>query len=506
MIRTGSESDFFGVQQYCNYPEVSKNFKTCLLSDEEDQSFDSSSGLPSCTLDVSDTQSQQRVSRTRDVSPSLGNFLKLSLTSEEDEDTTDVEDDSHDSIEQISNKEENVDEEYQPMGQKYFGDKTNLDPEGWIKYASDSDPWNENLYSQFADENGALRYGILTLEEISKRSSNLIQLPDNKAFVFSRLHIDKMDLEDISVMSNCRYFLYIDMSHNLISDLNGLNHCNYLMYLNASHNKIKKVLDFQPPWFLTHVNLCCNEIKEIGTGNIAAFWSLKHLDLSYNLIEKIEGLEGLRYLKHLNLSHNYIQQVENLHCPSLQELNLSYNRITDIDNEDKCMGSLENLRELDLAHNNLTSLHNLENLKSLKSLNVSENKIKDFNEIYKLDGLKKLREIKMRGNGVCARQGYREFLIFKLSSLEVLDSVPVNFQERVASRMLWEPDVFTRKTHLRAKLELWNQLATQTVDITTTPYNDPPISLVALVGTFGSNKKDIAKSLEMKFPDQVGMM
>lgn len=78
------------------------------------------------------------------------------------------------------------------MGQTYFGDKTNLDPEGWIKYASDSDPWNENLYSQFADENGALRYGILTLEEISKRSSNLIQLPDNKAFVFSRLHINKM--------------------------------------------------------------------------------------------------------------------------------------------------------------------------------------------------------------------------------------------------------------------------------------------------------------------------
>lgn len=65
------------------------------------------------------------------------------------------------------------------------------------------------------------------------------------------------------------------------------------MYLNASHNKLSTVLDLWPPWFLTYVDLSCNEIKDIGQ-NLSNFWSLRHINLSYNLIEKIEGLGELR--------------------------------------------------------------------------------------------------------------------------------------------------------------------------------------------------------------------
>lgn len=85
-----------------------------------------------------------------------------------------------------------MNEENQLEGGSYPHSSMHLDPEGWIKYASDPDPWNEKFYSQIASEKFSIRDGILTHEQISGRTSNLIQLPDTKEFVFSRLHINKM--------------------------------------------------------------------------------------------------------------------------------------------------------------------------------------------------------------------------------------------------------------------------------------------------------------------------
>lgn len=88
------EHDFFDHdhEQYCNYPEIAKSFKS-LLFDEEDHNCDSSSSssLPSLTSAVSEQHSQPNLKYFGEQPPSLTNFLKLSLSSEESSTTVSLE-------------------------------------------------------------------------------------------------------------------------------------------------------------------------------------------------------------------------------------------------------------------------------------------------------------------------------------------------------------------------------------------------------------------------------
>lgn len=68
----------------------------------------------------------------------------------------------------------------------------------------------------------------------------------------------------------------------------------------------------------------------IDAGNVMLkqFTNLKKLDLSFNKITKIEGLDCLKDLKELNLSYNRIETIENLNkLPNLRVLNLDHNKI-----------------------------------------------------------------------------------------------------------------------------------------------------------------------------------
>ncbi len=48
--------------------------------------------------------------------------------------------------------------------------------------------------------------------------------------------------------------------------------------------------------------------------------SLRSLDLSFNQIARIEGLGHLRSLVELNLSENLIEKIENLVCGSVENM------------------------------------------------------------------------------------------------------------------------------------------------------------------------------------------
>lgn len=56
------------------------------------------------------------------------------------------------------------------------------------------------------------------------------------------------------------------------------------------------------------------------------------LDLSYNNIKKIEGLETLKKVEKLFLLSNKIKVIEGLDFPELSMLELGSNKITKIDN------------------------------------------------------------------------------------------------------------------------------------------------------------------------------
>lgn len=63
--------------------------------------------------------------------------------------------------------------------------------------------------------------------------------------------------------------------------------------------------------------------------------------------------------------------------------------------------------KLVLRNNALTSLHGIENLKSLEGLDVSYNIISSFSEIELLTDLPSLRSLWLEGNPLCCARWYR---------------------------------------------------------------------------------------------------
>jgi hypothetical protein len=63
--------------------------------------------------------------------------------------------------------------------------------------------------------------------------------------------------------------------------------------------------------------------------------------------------------------------------------------------------------KLVLRNNALTTLHGIENLKSLEGLDVSYNIISSFSELEFLAGLPSIRSLWLEGNPLCCARWYR---------------------------------------------------------------------------------------------------
>ena len=129
------------------------------------------------------------------------------------------------------------------------------------------------------------------------------------------------------------------------------------------------------------------------------FPALKILDLSYNQISKLEGLDGLTSLTELYLWGNQISKLEGLdHLTSLTGLNLSGNQISKLEGLDH----LTSLTWLDLSDNQIAKLEGLERLTSLTTLSLSRNQIA---KLEGLNALTSLTELDLSGNQIAKLEG-----------------------------------------------------------------------------------------------------
>ena len=101
---------------------------------------------------------------------------------------------------------------------------------------------------------------------------------------------------------------------------------------------------------------------------------LRELELYENCVCCIEGLDGLVKLATLDLSYNRIQRMEGLGAaglPSLRELYLANNRISAIEG----LEGLDRLEVLELGSNQLRRIANLRHLGALRELHLGRNDI-----------------------------------------------------------------------------------------------------------------------------------
>jgi Leucine-rich repeat (LRR) protein len=117
--------------------------------------------------------------------------------------------------------------------------------------------------------------------------------------------------------------------------------------------------------------------------------NLQYLDVSGNDIETLDGFSSLIHLRELKANDNQIRNIDGiLDLNGLLSLKLSNNSVTTVDFEG-C--ELTRLRDLDLSHNCLTSVHNVEWLPSLATLDLSANQISRFDSPASLISLRALK-------------------------------------------------------------------------------------------------------------------
>lgn len=123
---------------------------------------------------------------------------------------------------------------------------------------------------------------------------------------------------------------------------------------------------------------------------------LRGLSLAINGLVKLpSNIE--RSVQIINVSFNKLRSLNGLeNCVNLKFLNLTGNSITSVHG----IGLLQNLKELLLAYNQLSQIKEMGTLKNLSILDLSYNKIIDYDKISPLQQIKKLQYLNILGNNV----------------------------------------------------------------------------------------------------------
>jgi Leucine-rich repeat (LRR) protein len=87
-----------------------------------------------------------------------------------------------------------------------------------------------------------------------------------------------------------------------------------------------------------------------------------------------------------------------------------------------------------LEDNEIESLVEFPELRSLMELYIGNNKITDSNQIKSLSGLNKLIILDLSGNPISREESYRFYTLFLLKKLKVLDGISIESPEHQQAR------------------------------------------------------------------------
>lgn len=166
------------------------------------------------------------------------------------------------------------------------------------------------------------------------------------------------------------------------------------------------------------------------THNDAEPWGqLQQLSCAQNFIPRMDAsLHALTRLERLDLSHNLIARIENTeHCYNLSYLNLGHNRIEAVNAINLVLG---NVSVLILRDNWLSSMLGLEKLFNLRRLDLSNNRLSDLTELRDLGSLPVLEQLWLARNPLTAGAGYRSAVFCAFQQDLVLDGRSPTDSER----------------------------------------------------------------------------
>ncbi|OWZ15761.1 hypothetical protein PHMEG_00010541 [Phytophthora megakarya] len=312
--------------------------------------------------------------------------------------------------------------------------------------------------------------GPLCLEQVAKRLSVLGRNPFTQAHIYTTATLTNLHLLDIDAIRAFPHIQHLICSQNELQTLSPLQYIPLLLTLDASNNNLTEVLDFVVPkccpgnawadgarWIgslLRKANLDKNQIAQMPRHELALTHPfLLELRLAHNEIAEISGVSQLHFLRVLDLSHNRLTSMQGLvnsedsprGLQALETLLLSHNQLTTIDSN---VALLSRLTQLGVAHNQLRTLSNLgvranlqffvltsncfcchQNCVRLQRLELAHNNVADINELNCLAGLRYLGHISLHG----------------LLQLDKLDDEQVTSKEKVKALVLHGNDFEARR-------------------------------------------------------------
>lgn len=236
----------------------------------------------------------------------------------------------------------------------------------------------------------------LSFYEASCGLSNLGKDETGCRYAYLTLTAMDMKLTDVSVILNFKHVMFLDLSGNFltIDALQVLTKMPYLLLLKAERNRVAAT-NLATMYYLQVLDFNYNQIKTIGEINQPL---LDCLELNYNNIytTNFDNAE-LANLKHLELRSNLLFDISGSYPTNLEKLYLAANKIASINSLD--FSKLTHLEILHLRDNSLQQLDGFsDSMRSLKYLNLRNNKISKFREFQKLQCLPNLATLVVLGN------------------------------------------------------------------------------------------------------------
>ncbi|KAM7169285.1 nischarin isoform 3-T3 [Macrochelys suwanniensis] len=210
---------------------------------------------------------------------------------------------------------------------------------------------------------------------------------------------------DLSIFKSLHQIEINHCGANLIKGLTSSKHTLTTMSVRFSATSMKEILvpeasefdQWEPEGALSSFPV---------TAVIPTWKTLTTLDMSHNRISQIDdSVKLIPKIEFLELSHNDVSLVENLqHLYNLIHLDLSYNKLASLEGVHTKLG---NIKTLNLAGNLLERLCGLNKLYSLVNLDLSSNKIDQIDEIRNIGSLPCLEKVVLSNNPLSIIPDYR---------------------------------------------------------------------------------------------------
>ncbi|KAK3600773.1 hypothetical protein CHS0354_009199 [Potamilus streckersoni] len=215
---------------------------------------------------------------------------------------------------------------------------------------------------------------------------------------------------NISPLGQCWGLKYLAVTNSALVAIEGLQQCKQLQYINFTNNKIE-YLDLKDLGNLQYLDVSWNQLTALhGLDNCT---NLRLLDASHNRISRIGGLESLRRLHTLLLSNNQLISTKGLEdIPTVQVLDFSDNHLQNVDALDKlCL-----LLKIDVSRNSLVQVPLLQNQVLLQELLLEDNSIASLETLSNM-WIPLLHTFHLGQNGISEIHQIRHCLMLKDLSL-----------------------------------------------------------------------------------------